>query len=125
MELEIIKAEQKDIYELDETWLKYNDNIYLIKRNGEKAGLIEYRIPYEYSLKVEYISINRHYTGQGIATAVINKLKEEHIGYEIYGDSLPNESAIAFWKSVGAEFEVEDSIEEHIENYNCIPFILH
>ena len=57
----------------------------------------------------------------GIGKLVINCLKEK--GKEIYGDSLVD--SVAFWLSVGADFEgEEENIEQYKESTSCIPFFI-
>lgn len=117
----LVKANREEIAKIGER-IQFNDDIYTIRLNNEICGIIEYHIPYEYSLKVEYIEVFDVYSNRGIATQAINKLKSEHAGHEIYGDALPTDCAIEFWKKLGAEFEMDMEIDEYRELKECIPF---
>lgn len=87
--------------------LKNIDNVYLIKQNSENVGVIEYLYALKeddddnyYSIYVEYINVLNKYRRKGIATSVINMLSDEGNNY-INGNSLPNNTSVSFWKSLG------------------------
>ena len=85
----------------------------VISYNNELVGIIDYDTTDEY-VKIAYITINDEYRRQGIASKVIEMIKEENKGKYMYGDSLPG--AIKFWESMGAEFDEDDD-----DDY-CTPF---
>lgn len=123
-EIELILATEKDIDLLKEYNIKLTKDVYIIRNDGKDRGLIEYTTPGDYSLKIEYIEILKGYLKQGIATSVINYLKEKYVDSEIYGDSIPTEASTKFWESVGAELEYEEDMEHYIDNNICIPFYI-
>lgn len=89
----------------------------LIKYGDIIVGMIDYNVTDEY-VKIYYITIEDIYKRQGIATKIINMIKESNPNKYMYGDALPN--ALEFWKSVGAEFD-EDPEEDYLTPFhiNC------
>ena len=63
-----------------------------IECNNKLVGFIDY-IETSYKITILYITIQDEYKGKGIATQLINMLKEK--GKEIHGDATP--IAIPFW----------------------------
>ena len=74
---------------------------YYIYYDDEVVGVVELGL-YEDEVEIKYIKIHKEYRRLGIATKVINYIKDNHIDKDITGDSLPE--AIEFWKSIGVQF---------------------
>ena len=91
------------------------DNRYYISLNGESVGILDY-IDYGDEIEVKYIKIHMKHRRKGIATEVINMLKETN--KKITGDALPD--AIEFWKSMNAYFY--ETIE--YDETTLTPFII-
>lgn len=91
-------------------------NAKLIKRDDDVVGMIDYEIHPD-SVKIFYITVSSEYKRQGIATEVVEMIKQDHKDKYIYGDSLPG--AIEFWESVGAEFD-EDPDEDYLTPFHII-----
>lgn len=72
---------------------------YYIYLNNEVVGVLEY-VEYEDELEIKYIKIHKEYRRMGIATRVVNDLKNRR--KDITGDALPE--AIEFWKSMNVQF---------------------
>lgn len=77
------------------------DDRYYIYLNNEVIGVLEYKI-YDDELEVKYIKIHKEYRRLGLATEVINILKNKNNINYLTGDSLPD--AIEFWKAQNASF---------------------
>lgn len=86
----------------------------LIKCNDIIVGMIDYDVTDEY-VKIYYITIEDEYKRQGIASRVVNMIKEKNPNKYMYGDALPG--ALEFWKSVGAEFD-EDPDEDYLTPFH-------
>lgn len=67
--------------------------------NNEAVGVLEYTT-YEDELELKYIKIHEEYRRMGIATRVVNVLKNK--GKDIVGDALPE--AVEFWKTMNVKF---------------------
>lgn len=125
--IKLEKATAKDTNFVSSFNLKNIDNVYLIKNNLDCIGIIEYTTEKdeddEYaSVYVEYIDILKEYRRKGFASRVIEILSNEGNNY-IYGNSLPSQTSVLFWKSLGADFEGEDDfLDEYIENNECLAF---
>lgn len=134
----MIKLEKTTIKDLDfllSFGLKGIENTYIIKQDTNQVGVIEYiqknmddNFSYEEhqynSIYIEYIDILTEYRRKGIASKVINFLSDEGNNY-IYGNSLPNDISVSFWKSLGADFEGEDeNLDIYKENNECLSFSL-
>lgn len=82
---------------------------YYIYVNNEVVGVLEY-VDYGDEIEIKYIKIHKEFRRMGIATRVVNCLKNRN--KVITGDSLPE--AIEFWKSVNAilydPFENDETI---------------
>ena len=91
-----------------------NDRYYIYV-NGEVVGILDY-IDYGDEIEVKYIKIHIEHRRKGIATEVINMLKERT--EKITGDALPE--AIDFWKSMNARFYEEVEFDEG----TLTPFII-
>lgn len=74
----------------------------LIKYNDDIVGMIDYNVTDDY-VKIHYITVDDKYKRRGIASRVIDMIKEKNQNKYMYGDALPG--ALEFWKSVGAEFD--------------------
>jgi ribosomal protein S18 acetylase RimI-like enzyme len=74
----------------------------LIKYNDIIVGMIDYNVTDDY-VKIHYITVDDKYKRRGIASRVINMIKEKNQNKYMYGNALPG--ALEFWKSVGAEFD--------------------
>lgn len=74
---------------------------YYIRLNDEVVGVLEYKI-YDDELEIKYIKIHKEYRRMGLATKVINILKNKDNITTLTGDALPE--AIEFWKSQNASF---------------------
>lgn len=112
---------------LKEYNLKSTKNVYFIEENGVVKGVIEFSIPYEFTVNIEYINIKNEYRRCGIAKKTIKYLRNKYSEYEFYGNSLLTKEAINFWLNSGAEFEEEFNIvdiEKNLHN-ECIPFIIY
>lgn len=123
--IEIVRPTKESDINLLSDRFEINKNVYMITIGGKLCGVIEFHVPYEYSLKIEYIEVFNNYRGKGIARRVIEKLRLEHPGHEIYGDSLPIQSTLNFWSKLGAEIEFEMDIDAYEANCECIPFTIH
>ena len=88
---------------------------YYIYINDEVVGVVEYK-EYDDEIETKYIKIHKEFRRMGIATKVVNKLKEKC--KDITGDSLPE--AIEFWKSMNVYFYEPFDNDEGI----ITPFIL-
>ena len=88
---------------------------YYICLNDEVVGVLEY-VEYEDELEIKYIKIHKEYRRMGIATRVVNALKNKR--KDIIGDALPE--AIEFWKSMNVQFYDAFDNDEVI----LTPFIL-
>ena len=86
---------------------------YYIYLNNEVVGVLEYK-DYGDELEIKYIKIHKEYRRMGIATRVVNVLKNKN--KIITGDALPG--AVGFWKKMGAEFD-EDEDDDYL-----VPFII-
>lgn len=75
------------------------DDRYHIYLNNEVVGVLEYK-KYDDELEIKYIKIHKEYRRMGIATRVVNVLK--NTCQFISGDALPE--AVEFWKSMNAKF---------------------
>lgn len=88
---------------------------YYIYINDEVVGIVEYK-EYDDEIEIKYIKIHKEFRRMGIATKVVNKLKEKC--KDITGDSLPE--AIEFWKSLNVYFYEPFDNDEVV----LTPFIL-
>ena len=86
----------------------------LIKYNNTIVGMIDYNVTDDY-IKIYYITVEDKYKRRGIASKVINMIKENNPNKYMYGDALPG--AIEFWKTVGAEFD-EDPDEDYLTPFH-------
>lgn len=125
--VKIKKATIKDTEFIFKFNLLNIENLYVVEYNNTNVGVIEYisesilNEDYE-SIYIEYIDILEEYRRKKIASSLINLLSKEGNNY-IYGNSIPDITAILFWKSVGADFDGEDEfLESYIENSECLPF---
>lgn len=105
-------------------------DVYIITYNKEYAGAIEFSYKIRsysddyYSIFIEYLDILNKYRRKGIASLVISLLSEDGLN-AISGNSLPNNTSISFWKSVGADFGGEEEDLAHYAEFNeCISFSL-
>ena len=81
-----------------------------IEYNGNLVGFIDY-IESSCKITILYITIQDEYKGKGVATQLINMLKEK--GKEIHGDATP--TAIPFWNKFNPIW-VEDE-EEYLAQF--------
>jgi hypothetical protein len=72
---------------------------YYICVNNEVVGVLEYK-EYIDEIEIKYIKIHEEYRRMGLATRVVNVLKNKN--KFITGDALPG--AVEFWKSMNAHF---------------------
>lgn len=128
--IELKKAIDTDFKFVSQFGFNNITDVYIIIYNKEYAGAIEfsYKIgSYSddyYSIFIEYLDILNKYRRKGIASSVISLLSEDSLN-AISGNSLPNNTSISFWKSVGADFGGEEEDLAHYEEFNeCISFSL-
>lgn len=127
--IKLKKATIKDMDFVSKFNLLNIENIYIIDNNNTYVGVVEYisktMLDEDYeSIYIEYIDILEKYRRKGFASNVINLLSNNGDNY-IYGNSIPDTTAISFWKSIGADFEGEDEfLESYIENSECLPFFI-
>lgn len=127
--LNLEKANEKDMEFVKSFKLNTIDNVYIIKEGLNDIGVVEYIKKQDESeecdsIYVEYIDVLEEYRRQGYATQIINMLLDDSKNC-IYGNSLPNEVSVSFWQSFGADFEGEDdNLDYYAENNECIPFII-
>lgn len=88
---------------------------YYIYLNHEVVGVLDYK-EYEDEIEIKYIKIHKEYRRMGIATRVVNCLRNKC--KDITGDALPE--AVEFWKSMNADFYEPFDNDEII----LTPFIL-
>ena len=88
-----------------------------ISHDGNIVGTINYQIG-KFSTHIAYVTIFDEYKRQGLASKVIDMIKQESEGKPICGDSLPG--ALEFWASMGAEF-YEDPEDDYLTPFkiNC------
>lgn len=105
--IELVKCQYYDAEYLKKYSIFTTTNIYFIEINNERCGVIEFRETCEFSLKIDYLLIFPEYQGKGVGTKTIEYLKIMFPYHEIYGEAIPLESTILFWKSLNSEFEME------------------
>lgn len=90
-------------------------NRYYICIRAEAVGVLEYE-EYDDVIEIKYIKIYEEYRRMGIATRVVNALKNRN--KNLVGDALPE--AIEFWRSLNVSFY------DPIDNNGVIlrPFII-
>lgn len=91
------------------------DDRYYIYLNNEVVGVLEYK-EYDDELEIKYIKIHKEYRRMGIATRVVDILKNK--GKDLIGDALPE--AVEFWRTMNAYFY--DAIDN--DDVILTPFII-
>lgn len=128
--VELIKATDLDMDFVLNFKLKSIENVYLIKYNDEKVGVLEYTKNVnnfieeepEVLIHIEYVEILEQYRRKGIGTKAIEKLNIGDMDF-VSGNAIP--SSVGFWKSLGADFGGEDEdIDYYLDKNICLGFII-